>query len=324
MRRRAFLTAAGTGTAVGLLPGRVLAASGSYTDEYYDGYRYTKYVPSTASGGEPLVVMLHGCTQDPDQFASATRMNELAEREEFVVVYPDQSSFANFYECWNWYYDVNTERGSGEGAGITNIALETADEESLDTSRIYVAGFSAGAAMVPNLLASYADVYAAGGVHSGLEYDAANTATGATYAMSYGGPNPYGQGEEAYQVMESYGIESRVPTIAVHGTADSTVEPVNGDQVRTQAVETNDIASNGADDESVDTDPESRTYDSTGGYDYRVDRYEDGAGNTVVEYWLVGGMGHDWAGGATGQEYTAPDAPDASEAIWSFFDRWSN
>ena len=324
MERRTFLTTIGAGAAASPFVGRATAASGTYTDEYYDGYHYTKYVPSDASGGEPLVVMLHGCTQEPDEFAAATGMNDVAEREGFVVVYPDQSSFANAYDCWNWYYDANTDRGSGEGAGITNIALHTADVESLDTSRIYVAGFSAGAAMVPNLLASYADIYAAGGVHSGLEYDAAETATGATYAMSYGGPNPYDQGEQAYRAMDDYGITDRVPTIVFHGTDDSTVEPVNGDQVRTQAVETNDLASDGADDGNVDTDPDSRRYDSTGGYDYRVDQYTDETGAVNVEYWLVGGMGHDWSGGTAGVAYTAPDAPDASEAIWSFFQRWSN
>ena len=309
------MSAAGLAASVG-----TAAASGTYTDEYYDGYHYTKYVPSGASGGEPLVVMLHGCSQEPDEFARATGMNAVAEREEFVVVYPDQSSFANAYDCWNWFYDANTARGSGESAAITNIASYTADRESLDTDRIYVAGFSAGAAMVPNLLAEYADVYAAGGVHSGLEYDAADTATGATYAMSYGGPDPSEQGYEAYAAMVDSGITDRVPTIVVHGTSDGTVDDVNGDQSRTQAVVTNDYVASG----TVDTNPETRTYDSTSTYDYRVDRYEDGAGSVNVEYWLIGGMGHDWAGGTAGEAYTAPDAPDASEAIWTFFERWTN
>lgn len=324
MQRRQLLKTLGTAaTATAVTTATATAADGTYTDEYYDGYHYTKYVPSGASGGEPLLVMLHGCSQYPDSFARATQMNQIAEEENFVVIYPDQSSLANAYDCWNWYYDANTERGEGEGLTITNMAIEAVNEESLDDSRIYVAGFSAGAAMVPNLLASYADIYAAGGVHSGLEYDAANTATGATYAMSYGGPNPYDQGEEAYNAMEYWDVTSEVPTIVFHGTDDGTVDDVNGDQVRTQAVETNDLATDGVDDENVDTDPETRTYDSTGGYNYRRDQYGDGNGNTIVEYWLIGDMGHDWAGGASGEEYTAPDAPDASRAMWNFFSQWS-
>ncbi|MFB6243646.1 MAG: PHB depolymerase family esterase, partial [Halobaculum sp.] len=302
--------------------GTMSAADGTYTDEYHDGLHYTKYVPSGASGGEPLVVMLHGCSQEPDEFAYATGANDLAEQEGFVVVYPDQSSFSNPYGCWNWYYDANTARGAGEGASITNIALHAAAEESLDTDRIYVAGFSAGAAMVPPLLASYADVYAAGGVHSGLEYDAADTATGATYAMSFGGPNPYDQGEQAYDAMVDYGIVDRVPTVVFHGTADGTVDDVNGDQVRTQAVETNDNV-DGADDESIDTDPEDRVYDSTGGYDYRRDRYVGSQGRVNVEYWLIEGMDHAWAGGTPDGSFVAPDAPDATGAMWEFFSRWS-
>ncbi|MEZ3116872.1 PHB depolymerase family esterase [Halobaculum sp. MBLA0147] len=322
MRRRDVLQTLGTAvtaTTVGTLP--TTAAEGTYTDEYYDGLHYTKYVPSGASGGEPLLVMLHGCSQEPDEFAAATGMNDVAERENAVVVYPDQSSFANGFDCWNWYYDYNTARGSGEGASITNVALRAVDRESLDRDRIYLAGFSAGAAMVPNLLASYADVYAAGGVHSGLEYDAAETATGATGVMAFGGPNPYDQGEQAYRSMVDDEIVDRVPTVVVHGTDDDTVDVVNGDQVRTQAVETNDLV-DGADDESVNTEPDDRVYDSEGGYDYRRDRYTDSRGRVNVEYWLVEGMGHEWAGGDTG-EYVAPDAPSASDALWSFFERWS-
>jgi len=320
MRRRRVLQtlgAAATATAVGV---PTASAAGSYTDEYYDGLHYTKYVPSDASGGEPLVVMLHGCSQEPDDFAAATGMNDVAEREGFVVVYPDQSSFSNAFDCWNWYYDANTARGSGEGASIANIALNAASVESLDTDRIYIAGFSAGAGMVPNLMVSYADVFAAGGIHSGLEYDAADTATGGTYAMTWGGPDPYYQGEDAYQAMQGYGITDRVPTIVFHGTADATVNDVNGDQARTQAVETNDLVAGGG---VVTTNPDDRVYDSTGGYNYRRDRYTDAQGRVNVEYWLVGDMGHDWSGGDTGT-YVAPDAPDASDAMWEFFTRWSN
>lgn len=326
MRRRDLLrTAARLGAASTLAAGAAgpAAAGGTYTDEFLDGYHYTKYVPSGAGAGDPLVVMLHGCSQEPTEFARATRMNAVADEAEFVVVYPDQSSFANAYDCWNWFYDANTARGSGEGAIVTDMALHEVGVEDLDRDRVYLAGFSAGAAMVPNLLVAYPDVYAAGGVHSGLEYDAADTATEATFAMEYGGPDPYLQGEAAYAAMVDNGVVGRVPTVAVHGLADDTVEPVNGDQVAVQAVETNDLASDGADDGNVDATADDTATGTTGGYDWRRDRFADGTGRVHVEYWQIAGMGHAWAGGDGDEAYTAPGAPDASRALWDFFARWS-
>ncbi|WP_435334712.1 extracellular catalytic domain type 1 short-chain-length polyhydroxyalkanoate depolymerase [Haloarchaeobius sp. TZWWS8] len=324
MHRRELLktTASALAGTVTLTGATATAASGQFSDAYLNGYHYRKYVPTEKATSPALVVMLHGCSQEPGEFARATRMNEVAEREGFVAIYPDQSSFANSFDCWNWFYDYNTERGSGEGAIITDMATHEVSDESLDPDSVYVAGFSAGAAMVPNLLAAYPDVYAAGGVHSGLEYDAADNSSEATYAMTWGGPDPYLKGEQAYDAMQYNGVVGRVPTVVFHGTDDTTVYPVNGDQVTVQAIETNDLASDGLDDGNVDTAAESDVYGSTGGYDWRRRRFGDDSGTTLVEYWEVEGMDHAWAGGAPGEAYTAPSAPDASDALWSFFSRW--
>lgn len=307
----AGVASAGTGAA---------ATTGEYTDEYYDGLHYTRYVPSDGGAGAPLVVMLHGCSQEPDEFATATRMNALAEREGFSVVYPDQSSFSNGFDCWNWYYDYNTERGSGEGAQITNVALREVDRLGAAGDRVYVGGFSAGAAMVPNLLVAYPDVYAAGAVHSGLEYDAADTATGATWAMSYGGPDPYYQAEDAYEAMVDNGVVGRTPTVVFHGTDDYTVDPENGQQAAIQAAGTSDYAA----DADVPWTPNEEATGSTGGFDYRRERHVDDDGRVAVERWVVDDLGHDWSGGAAAAEYAEPDAPDATAAVWRFFERWTN
>jgi len=304
----------------GLATAGTAAATGEYTDEYDDGLHYTRYVPSDGGAGAPLVVLLHGCGQEPDEFAAATRMNALAEAEGFSVVYPDQSSFSNAFDCWNWYYDYNTERGSGEGAQITTVAKREVDRLGADADRVYVGGFSAGAAMVPNLLVAYPDVYAAGAVHSGLEYDAADTATGATWAMSYGGPDPYYQAEDASEAMADNGVVGRTPTVVVHGTDDYTVDPENGAQAAVQAAGTSDHAT----DVSVPWTPSEETTGSTGGFDYRRERHVDDDGRVAVERWVVDGLGHDWSGGAAGATDAEPDAPDATDAVWSFFERWTN
>jgi poly(hydroxyalkanoate) depolymerase family esterase len=318
--RRTFLRTLGgaAGTAGILGSAGTVAASGTYTNHYYSGFDYWRYVPDGVGAGDPLVVMLHGCSQHADQFRQETRMNEVADREGFAVIYPDQYDSRNSYECWNWFYDSNTTRGNGEIAVIAGMTWETLDEESLDPQRVYVAGLSAGGAMVPNLLAEYADIYAAGGVHSGLEYDAAESASGGSYAMTYGGPDPQQQGTQAYNAMQYYGITSKLPTIVFHGTDDTVVYPVNGHQATEQATQTNDLAADHSDDDGTDYTADVVTDGWSDSYSYTTYEYHDENGEGVVEKWMIDGMGHAWSGGAAGGEYTAPGGPDASQLVWDF------
>ncbi|WP_135830119.1 extracellular catalytic domain type 1 short-chain-length polyhydroxyalkanoate depolymerase [Halorussus halobius] len=319
--RRTLITSVGSAVATGAVLGGVgtAAADGSYTNHTYSGFDYYRYVPEGVGAGDPLVVMLHGCSQDADQFREETRMNDVADDEGFAVVYPDQYNARNALRCWNWYYDYNTTRNSGEADIIADMTEETVDAEDLDDSRVYVAGLSAGAAMASNLLAEYADVYAAAGIHSGLEYDAADTSYGGTLAMSSGGPDPQEKAEDAYDAMEEYGVTSPVPTVVFHGTDDATVDPTNAHQAAEQAVRTTDLVENDGDGDT-DADPDETTEGSADEYDYTTDEYHDGDGDTVVEKWLVEGMGHAWSGGAPGGEYAAPGGPDASQRMWDFFE----
>ncbi|EFW93255.1 poly(3-hydroxybutyrate) depolymerase [Haladaptatus paucihalophilus DX253] len=321
MKRRTLLKSVGATVGAGaLLSGASSAAAGSYTSETYSGRTYTKYVPTGADGSAiPLVVMLHGCTQSPDQFKDETKMNEVAESETFIAIYPDQTTSANANECWNWFEDANTTRGNGEAALITGMARDVMATNAVDESRVFLAGFSAGAGMVPNLLAAYPDVYAAGAVHSGLEYDAADSVTGGTTAMTQGGPDPQQQGTAAYQAMESNGVTDTIPTIVFHGTSDYTVYPENGEQAAEQATQTNDLAADGTDDDGIDYTADATRDGQAESLSYTVSEYHDENGNTVVEKWTVDSMGHAWSGGAQGGLYTAPGGPDASQIIWNFF-----
>ncbi|WP_233274695.1 extracellular catalytic domain type 1 short-chain-length polyhydroxyalkanoate depolymerase [Haladaptatus cibarius] len=320
-KRRTLLKSVGAGVgASAILSGSTSAAKGSYTTETYDGRTYTKYIPTGADGSAiPLVVMLHGCTQNPDQFKDETQMNEVAERETFAVIYPDQTTSANIRECWNWFQDQHTTRGSGEAELIAGMAQDVMASHSIDDNRVFVAGLSAGAAMVPNLLVAYPDVFAAGGIHSGLVYDVAENVSQATTAMTQGGPDPQQQGTEAYQAMQSNGVTDTVPTIVFHGTEDYTVYPINGHQATEQATQTNDLAADGTDDDSTDYTPDETTNGQSESFSYTVSEYHDSGGETVVEKWIIDGMAHAWSGGAQGGAYTAPGGPDASQQMWDFF-----
>ncbi len=308
-------TATGTATATPEGP------PGEFTTETAaDGRVYKLYEPASHDGGDlPLLVALHGCDQSPDDLAEATLLNGKAEAETFAVAYPKQESSANFALCWNWFQDDETTRGNGEAASIAGVVDHASRSLSVATDQVYVAGISAGAAMVPNLLAAYPDVFDAGAVHSGLEFDAADgTAEGQT-AMKNGGPDPVQQGTAAYQAM---GDRARlVPTIVVHGTADETVAPINGEQAARQAVQTNDLAFDGEDDGSIDFEPEATSEVAASGTTATVQKYHTPDGDPAVEYVTVEGMAHGWAGGAEGEDYAAPDAPSANDLIWDFFER---
>lgn len=311
------LVAATAGTPVLVSEG--VRAGGSFTDQYYDGRHYKRYVPGSyeKTTAVELVVMLHGCSQSPQGFAAATQMNAVAESEGFIVVYPDQTRQANSSQCWNWFESEHQQRGSGEPALITGMTREVMNDFSIDSQRVYLAGFSAGGGMAPIMAVAYPDVYAAVGVHSGLEYDAANSLSEAFTAMSSGGPNPQRQGTQGYEDMGSRA--QIVRTIVFHGTDDYTVDPVNGHQATEQATQTNDLAGDDSDDDDIDYTAETTETRTSPGHSYTVNEYADGGGNTVVAKYIIDGMGHAWAGGAQGGSYTDPDAPNASRIMWEFF-----
>jgi poly(hydroxyalkanoate) depolymerase family esterase len=256
---------------------------------------YKLYVPSGYTGQPmPLVVMLHGCTQSPDDFAAGTRMNELAEEELFLVAYPAQAQAANPQRCWNWFSPGDQARDAGEPSLIAGITRDVMREFSVDEGRVYIAGLSAGGAAAAIMGAAYPDLYAAIGVHSGLACGAASDMPSAFAAMKKGG----GRRGKA-------GVA--VPTIVFHGDRDATVAPVNGDEVIAQS-------------------KASRAYGTTvksgqseGGVGYTATVHADAGGRAMLEHWVLHGAGHAWSGGSASGSYTDPRGPDASREMLRFF-----
>ncbi|HZU96396.1 MAG TPA: PHB depolymerase family esterase, partial [Planctomycetota bacterium] len=301
-----------------LASAREAAAQGSFVTQTIQGRSCMIYTPSKPATRPPLVVMLHGCTQNPSDFAAGTQMNAVAEKNGFVVLYPQQPSSANQNDCWNWYLTAHQQRDQGEPALIVAITNQVVQQAGCDPARVYVAGISAGAAMSVILGATYPDVFAAIGVCSGLEYQAATDLTSALTAMQTGGPSPSQQGAVAWKAMGS--AARLVPVMVFHGSSDTTVAPVNGSQIVQQWIATDNLAPDGKQHTTLPTQPTRTTNGtSSGGDSYTLSEYCDASGRTVVAYVLVSGMNHAWSGGSSAGSYTDSKGPDASTMLAEFF-----
>lgn len=266
---------------------------------------YKLYVPSTYRGqAVPLVVMLHGCTQSPDDFAAGTRMNALAEEHGCLIAYPGQTQSANAQKCWNWFKPGDQQREQGEPALIAGITRQVMHSHTVDPRRVYIAGLSAGGAAAAIMAQAYPDLYAAVGVHSGLACGAARDIPSAFAAMRQGAAPPPRPGHPGTAALRA----RIVPTIVFHADQDSTVHPRNGDQV---------IAQSNA--SGVLRVKEVQNGRVPGGHAYRRTIYADTAGEPLLEQWLVHGGGHAWSGGSPAGTYTDARGPDASREMLRFF-----
>jgi len=268
---------------------------GSFFDGSYSnaaGRRdYKLYVPRSTTGAPaPLVIMLHGCGQDPDDFAKGTGMNLLAEEIGCLVLYPAQSSSANPSRCWNWFNAVDQQRGQGEPSIIAGMTLEIMREYAVDPAQVYVAGLSAGGAMATIMGTQYPDLYAAVGVHSGLPFASANDLSSAMAAM---------KGDFRRRQV----AEGALPVIVFHGDRDTTVHPANGDEL------VRHLAQPGT------AEPGRVPH----GHAYTRTLYPDHDGIVHAEHWLVHGAGHAWFGGNARGSYTDDRGPDASREMMRFF-----
>jgi poly(hydroxyalkanoate) depolymerase family esterase len=277
---------------------RASAAESFTTGQYRNecgGREYKLFEPARDGGALPLVVMLHGCTQDPDDFARGTRMNALARAQGFLVLYPAQSQRGNAQRCWNWFKHNHQARGKGEPAILAGMVRDVVARHGVDPHRVYVAGLSAGGAMAAILGDAYPDLFAAVGVHSGLPTGSATDVTSAFAAMR-------GDGGAGRRVARP---GATPPTIVFQGDADATVNVVNGERV---------IAAGG-----LQARADAQRGSSAMGVPYTRRLWVDGHGLERGEQWTLHGVGHAWSGGDLSGSYTDPRGPDASAEMLRFF-----
>lgn len=258
--------------------------------------KYKLFIPASYVGQPlPLIVMLHGCTQTPTDFANGTRMNEVAAERDCFVVYPEQPRSANQSRCWNWFNTSDQRRDMGEPSILASLVRELVATYSIDASRVYVAGLSAGGAMAVILGRTHPELFAAVGVHSGLPFGAAHDVPSAFAAMR-GAPN-----------AAATPHEEPIPTIVFHGDSDPTVHPANGEKVAMQATGpcACDVTHDGA------AEAGERTFSRK--------LFKDPDGTVVVESWVIHGGSHKWSGGDPRGSHTDAAGPDASREMVRFF-----
>jgi poly(hydroxyalkanoate) depolymerase family esterase len=282
-----------------------------------DGTRTFKlFVPAGFDGEAlPLVVMLHGCGQDPDDFAAGTRMNVLAQAQGLIVLYPAQAPRSNAHKCWNWFSPRDQRRGSGEPALLAGMTRHVLQTHSVDRNRVYVAGLSAGGAMAAILAREYPDVFAAAGIHSGVAPGTAHDVQSA-FAVMKSGPDRVDSSAALLATLRpattaaTTSSSPGAPLIVFHGDADRTVVAANGDTVVAAALgEAGVVATTG--------------HGATGARSYRrtVWRRTDAGAEapSLAEHWVVHGGGHAWSGGSAAGSFADPEGPDATREMLRFF-----
>ncbi|PKO65795.1 MAG: phospholipase [Betaproteobacteria bacterium HGW-Betaproteobacteria-16] len=260
--------------------------------------RYRIYRPPGIAFGErlPMMVMLHGCGQDANRFALSTRMNQLAAKERFLVLYPEQDRIANAQGCWNWF-DTDNGRAYGEAALIMHAIDQACLLYAGDRSKVAVAGLSAGASMAALLVARHPERFKAVVMHSGIPPGTAHSGLSALGAM-------HGRRETPPLVAATW-----PPLLVVHGAADHVVSPQNGRAAARVWAEAADAQAG-----------EERRVQRGQRHPMQVTDFKR-RGRTVATLVAVDRLAHAWSGGAARQPYSDGQGPDASRMAWAFASR---
>ena len=291
-----------------------------------DVYPYAVYVPSSLRAGSaaPLMVVLHGCDTTADQMAAASQYDALAERNRFIVLYPDVDTLdaSTYGRCWRGIWAPDLEgRGVGDASAIADMTRAVLGRWHADPGRVYAIGISAGGFETAILAAYYPDLYAAIGIHSGAPY------TGPELGCFPGGADTADTAKLAGDALDAMGPRARVmPVIVIHGDADPAVPYRCGRQAIAQWLGVDNAVLQREHRPGVPGSPGgSRDAVVPGGHGYTVLSYADGSGCVVAQLLTVHGMGHYWSGGSAdpaSARYSDPRGPSAAAASWAFFSRW--
>ncbi len=297
---------------------------------------YYVYIPKNLPprGNRALVVMLHGCMQNPESFAQGTKMNLAADKEGFIVLYPKQSDTANKYFCWNWFLPINTIQSPvmiahNEQGVVLGMIESTLSAYGIDRDQVFLAGISAGASMISNLLNCYPEKFKAAGIHHGVQYLGASDVW---YSMEklteivvgQSPLSPRANAKKGYQASGNIpdggvNTDHRIKAIIFHGDKGP-MHFMHSIQVVEELMYFNEYLDNSVDDNSLEYVEESVSYEETKLYAY--DRHIYSSGDDIhFERYLIYGLGHAWSGGDNSFDFNDPHGPDATKLMINFFKR---
>ena len=279
---------------------------------------YRLYIPSTHPARPmPLLVLLHGCTQDATDFATGTAMNDVADENGIAVLYPSQTASANVNKCWNWFEPAHQRRGAGEPAALSAMTRLVISEHALDPHRVFVAGMSAGGAMAVVLGEQYPELFAAVGVHSGLPSGVASNVMQALSAMKGGSDSAIRRRPRSFKKGVANSISDRgQPTIVFHGARDQTVDAANAQAIVSDCLERASEVGEHITSECRQTVAGLHEVTVT---THRGSTQRSNSQRVICEYWHLHAAGHRWSGGDPAGTHTDASGPNASAEMVRFF-----
>lgn len=285
-------------------------------------FPYLRYTPASYHEGRtlPLVVMVHGCQTTAQQEMELTRFNRLAERERFVVLYPEVDAVGQqlpgpLNHCWNFFEPTAYFRGGNDPAAIAVMTRQVMADLDIDPERVYLVGVSAGGLMASASAATHSDLYAAVAIVASAGY-----ADGTCFTTGVGTPVEV----NALLAFQQMGPRARVvPAITIGSDADQAFPATCTEKALQQSLRTNNLVLSGTQDAPLSlTSASVRDEQVPNGLAYTVSTFLDPDACLVGESWVIHGMPHAWPGGADYGGYTDTRAPDGAEATWSFLQRY--
>lgn len=282
------------------------------------GRRYLLVSPTASVTKRPLVVLLHGCLQDPALILEGTNFEAEALKYNFHVLAPEQPSLLNIDKCWNWFMSHEQVRvptnEMGQIVGAVDFVSKTVP---IERDKIYVAGLSAGGALAHNLMSCYPDVFAGSAIHSGVNFRAAENLLEARPILT-----SYRQKSSSYLAQRMLACSGFFPkklkkVLIIHGDEDRSVLPLHADLISSTTAAWRDLLDDGVRNDSDQGRSSSENIKFTNGYE--VEKTDTVFSNLVERKLVVRGLPHAWGGGKPVSVHFEPKAPSSTKFILDFF-----
>lgn len=306
-----------------------IANAGSWRTESYKGVygnrTYKVYVPKGLSLNKknPIVIMLHGCQQNAEEFAKGTRIEKWADKEKFIALLPEQNISYNPFKCWNWIIPSNNSR-IGESQIIVEMLDAVISAYNGDTHRVFAAGMSAGASMVNILGNCYPERFRALASHDGTQFYSSYYGLDFAEVVLSGASVPSAVsaflGNQCSRLIKNR--PKKMPIVIFHGMKSPLMSPMHAFQVESEFKAFNDYLDNGIRDNSYFLEKDVENIPETKTYGYNLYTTTDNDHEVIIERYMINDLSHGWSGGVENLPYNDPKGPDASMFIMNFFKRF--